>query len=323
MYDGHSGVESGDYVTITGNVISYSGLSGMYLKSGKYVTVSGNLITNSGDDGIVVKIKGPMQYVAVTGNTIKQAIGSGIHIGDGLSDGVIQGNIITSPTVSGIAAEASQNNLTIAQNEIYYPTTDGIRIEGGKGLLVNSNLIRMSDSNHGIVIRNVVHFVATGNMVLGSGTGGESAIDDGILAWSSSFGVVSSNMILGNATNGIHLYNSVTNVTITGNVVSTASNCIREEGGSSDFNIISNNIVDRCSSKDVSFVGTHDLVKDNRGYGQNATIDIGAPLNGNEDTDGIQSSSLLLWNSIRHMLWAKESITSPFLPYWYDRDIGT
>jgi len=220
--------DSGDYITFSGNSIINPLRGGIELDSGMHIMIANNLVADSSGNGIYV-LWARAQFVTITDNTVISSKGYGISMNS--SDGLIDNNTITDS--KGSAILIAGNNIT-----------------------VRSNHVRALGSNRiGIASIGVSGFTITDNTITGSGTPGISQFAAGIIAVNSTSGLVSSNVIIGDASSGILLENE-SRTEVVDNSVNVATNCILET--TSDYNIISNNILSNCDTA-LSYIGSHDV----------------------------------------------------------------
>lgn len=238
---------------------------GIELDSGIHNVVSNNVVAYSMSRGIFVL--GLAQFVAITGNTIIAPKANGIWANTNFSDGTIDNNTITNSTGSAILLVAN-NRVTVMGNEIYCPTSTaavaGIEVDGGNDITIRSNHVRVLGNNRtGIDLLGVSGFTITSNTVTGSGLAGVSLLAVGIMVSNSTSGVVFSNVIVGDASSGILLGNE-SRTAVVNNTVNIAANCILETTNGSDYNVITNNVLNNCGTG-LSYIGTHDVVTNNTG----------------------------------------------------------
>jgi parallel beta-helix repeat protein len=255
--------DSGDYVTFNRNIIINPRTGGIELDSGIHNLISNNVVANSSARGIYVL--GIAQFVTITGNKVISPNANGIWMSTAAHDCVVDNNTITNSTGNGILL-AENSRVTVTGNQIYYPTyIAGIEVEGGNDITIRSNHVRVSGANRtGIDLLGVSSFTITDNTITGSGLSGGSQLTAGIMATNSTLGLIASNVILGDTLSGILLENE-SRTAVLGNSVTLAVNCILESTNGSDYNILSDNVLNNCSTG-LSYIGTHDTATNNTGF---------------------------------------------------------
>ncbi|MGV9313690.1 right-handed parallel beta-helix repeat-containing protein [Streptomyces sp. NPDC003691] len=157
------------------------------------IVIKGNVITDCHVSGIrltgntINRIRG----VVVSGNTLKNTTGNGIHIADAPGANV-GGNHILGTTSTGIYAVDS-DGVSVNGNTIVSPGSNGINIAGCAGALASGNNIQDTKTNHGIYV----------------GDGAQPASEV----------VISGNIVRKAAVAGIRIAGSAKDCTVTGNRV--------------------------------------------------------------------------------------------------------
>jgi hypothetical protein len=256
--------DSGDYVTFNQNLIINPRTGGIELDSGIHNLISNNIVANSSARGIYVL--GIAQFVTITNNKVISPNANGIWMSTDVSDCIVDNNTITNSTGNAILL-VTNNRVTVTGNEIYYPTYTspiaGIEVDGGNGITIRSNHVRVVGKNlTGIDLFGVSSFTITDNTITGSGLSGVSQLTAGISVSNSTSGLISSNVILGDTISGILLGNE-SRTAVVGNSVNLAANCIVET--TSDYNILSDNVLNNCGTG-LSYIGPHDVATNNTGF---------------------------------------------------------
>jgi hypothetical protein len=267
--------DSGDYITFSGNTIINPSRAGIELDSGMHNVIANNLVADSSGNGIYVPFGAWARFVTITGNTIISSKANGIWMGTDFSDGLIDNNTITNSTGNAIFL-AANDRVTVTGNQIYYPTSAnlcssifclsaGIAANAGNDITVRSNHVQVAGSNRiGINLITVSSFTVAGNTVTGSGQSGVFQLTAGIMVSNSTFGLISSNLVLGDTISGILLGNE-SRTEVVGNSVNLATNCVRETTNGSDYNILSDNVLNNCGTG-LSYIGPHDVATNNTGF---------------------------------------------------------
>ncbi|WP_186767986.1 right-handed parallel beta-helix repeat-containing protein [Streptomyces qinzhouensis] len=133
------------------------------------IVVKGNVITDCKTSGIRVmgNTGNRITGVVVSGNTLHNTSGNGIHIADAPGANV-SGNHIDTTSSTGIYAVDS-DGVTVNGNTILTPGSNGINIAGCTGAMVSGNTVRDTKSNHGIYVgdgtQRSAEVVVSGNTV--------------------------------------------------------------------------------------------------------------------------------------------------------------
>jgi Pectate lyase superfamily protein/Right handed beta helix region len=253
-------------ITVTGNVLR-SGARGIalvpYLDNIQNVTITDNNIYESQDDGILFNVtsSGPScSNVTITGNTLADIAMSGRGHGFNLQSIATSG--YQNVTISGNTVSRFNNSTGFG---IYAGMGSGLLIEGNNfDAFLGSRVISIGDQ--GVP---ATGFQILGNTLDASVTGPGSV---GVMVVDSHDGVISGNMINGNASagsDGIELLGitaPVTGVAVTANRVANWGTGIVESnsGAQPDHNSVTGNRLYRCA-RPVLASGPHDLIAGNSG----------------------------------------------------------
>jgi parallel beta-helix repeat protein len=286
--------DSGDNVTFNENMIINPKTGGIELDSGTDNLISNNVVANSSARGIYVL--GIAKFLTITGNTVASPKANGIWMSTDVHDCIVDNNTITNPAGNAILL-ATNDRVTVTRNEIYYPTSSspvaGIQVDGGNDITVRSNHVRVTGkSRTGIDLLGVSSFTIAANTITGSGQSGVSQLTAGIMVSNSTSGIISSNLILGDAISGILLGNESKTVVV-GNSVNLAANCIRETTNGSDYNILSDNVLNNCGTG-LSYIGPHDVATNNTGLNHGPIQSSVIVTQNQVSTSSLSSQELLL-----------------------------
>jgi len=236
-----------------------------------HVTVMGCHVQSSFDDGINFN---DTDFFECVGNKVRDLTdGNGIHISMGGSNGVhygvVQGNIVTNVSGTGIdivgSAGAGRNTISITGNMVFDCDADGIQVQNAIGIVVQGNTIRTCG-------------------------------DNGINMFTCSYCTVAANVVYDvNNDLGVFygIYLNVTNDSaITGNVINDVGGNASDEGagirlGNASRNTVSNNRTDNTHSSGIWLSATADNnsingnVCSNAGAGRDVGILVAAGCDNN------------------------------------------
>ncbi|MFF3556346.1 right-handed parallel beta-helix repeat-containing protein [Streptomyces tsukubensis] len=184
------------------------------------MVVKGNVITNCAVSGIRVAGNSANRITGaiVSGNTVRNISGNGIHIGDAPGANVSANHVDT--TVSTGIYAVDSDGVSVNGNTILAAGSNGINIAGCQGAIVSGNTVRETKSNHGIYVGDGTRAAAE---VLISGNTVRAAFVAGIrVAGAATDCTVTGNRVKGTAATqfGITLNGAVTGTAIVGNDLS-------------------------------------------------------------------------------------------------------
>jgi len=253
-------------ITVTGNVLR-SGARGItlvpYLDSIENITITGNDIYETQDDGILFNVtrSGPTcSNITIMGNTLADIAASGNGHGVNLQS-------ITTP---------GYQDVVISGNTFHgFANTTGFGIYAGMGggLLIEGNNF---DGFRGSRVINIGDrgIPVTGFQILGNTLDASAAAQGavGVMVVDSQDGVISGNMINGNASmssNGVQLLGmtaAVTGVVVNANRIANWGTGFVESnaGKQPDNNSVTSNLLYQCTLP-VFTSGPHDLIANNSG----------------------------------------------------------
>jgi hypothetical protein len=246
VYASVSGIESADYITITGDTIDLPSSSSagipIDVHSGAFIDIVGNLL-NGGLDGLVIRGDSTTHDISIKDNTVRD------------------------PYYQGIVLLSGTGRMSVVGNSLYSVGSGSYAIYTYvTGTLIEGNQIGIVDSSNGIRARgnggNANDVSIIGNHITGRISTSGNAID----IYGGSRGLIEDNYINGTV-NGIVLERGVYRFTVMGNFLSNLGSGIYgiyEKSG--DYNYITNNYFTGTIGSKVVVKGNHTLVTGNIGY---------------------------------------------------------
>jgi parallel beta-helix repeat protein len=250
-------------VVVSANEIEENGTTGtggagVFVKDGFNATISGNDIDdNIGNNIHFVKEHGSI----ITGNVLENSIGINLFL-EGCSGTVVTGNTLRQP---GDMRIVNNRGVTITGNSFDMTNDNSIEAENSNLITISGNIFMgdskaLKDRTHGIIMRNVNNVSISGNTM-------EKPIKGGIYIVGNENKYIN---ITGNTIknpsekspgefSGILIQNTQHSIVSYNIIIDDGNQKIMksavEETGSSDFNIITNNRVNKGTKGDITIIG--------------------------------------------------------------------